>query len=251
MGGETRIPAASALLPPLPPGEGRGEGEPPHAPTRETTSRRRNLWLPLSRPRRRGHPLPVGEGTGSAPVFAEGVADDTNGQTLAPARAAALLPADLLQPGELIILLLKPSPWYILLAPLGSLAAMTILILAAMVLTARLQVQIGHRDLFLLWVALVGARLFWQFLDWLGRIFVLTDRRVVRVKGVLRINVFETPLRNIQHTYALFSLRERFLGLGTIAFATSGTAFIECAWDMVARPLAVHREVVRALGRYR
>jgi hypothetical protein len=167
------------------------------------------------------------------------------------ARAVGLLPADLLQPGEIVILFLKPSPWYILLAPLGSLAATTILVLLAIVISDRFNLRISQRDLVLLGIGLVGVRLFWQFLEWLSRIYVLTDRRIIRVKGVLRVQVFETPLKQVQHTYALFSIRERLFGLGTMAFTTAGTAFIEATWEMVARPLQVHKQIVQTLNRYR
>lgn len=170
---------------------------------------------------------------------------------LQSARAAGLLPADLLQPGEIIILFLKPSPWYILLAPLATLTAITILVLVALQVADWLHIGIDRRDLILLGVALVGIRLFWQFLEWLSRLYVLTDRRVIRVKGVLRVQVFETPLKNVQHTYALFSIRERFFGLGTMAFTTAGTAFIEATWEMVAKPLQVHKQIVQTLNRYR
>ena len=80
---------------------------------------------------------------------------------------------------------------------------------------------------------------------------MLTDRRIVRVKGVLRVNVFETQLQQIQHTNTTFSLRERLLGLGTIHFATAGTGGIEASWEMVSHPLEVHRIVVQTLDRYR
>lgn len=169
-------------------------------------------------------------------------------------RIAAMLPAELLQPGETIILLIKPSPWFILLEPLRA----VMVLLTLMVLTAWLGRRdllptqlIGQRDLILLCIGLLGIRLFWQFLEWLSRVYVLTDRRVVRVQGVLRVFVFETALKNVQHTNASFSVRERLMGLGTISFATSGTAFTEATWRMVAHPLEVHRIVVQTLQRYR
>ncbi len=203
-------------------------------------------------------PMPKSPSSPPSPAPAP-MAEATNGEAvnghddavLESARAAGLLPADLLQPGEIIILLIKPSPWYILLAPLGTLAAITILVLLAIVISQRLQLPISQRDLILLGVGLVGVRLFWQFLEWLSRIYVLTDRRIIRVKGVLRVQVFETPLKTVQHTYALFSIRERLFALGTMAFTTAGTAFIEASWDMVARPLQVHKQIVQTLNRYR
>ena len=70
-------------------------------------------------------------------------------------------------------------------------------------------------------------------------------------KGVLRVAIFETALKDIQHTECFFSIRERLLGLGTITFATSGTAMIEAMWRMVADPMQVHQTVVKTLSRYR
>lgn len=169
------------------------------------------------------------------------------------ARAAALVPEELLQPGEIIILLLKPSPWYILLGSLRSIVIIFLLYLLAQSMREPIYNWVGlaHRDLVVLAVAAVGVRLFWQFLEWLSRVYILTDRRVVRIKGVIRIYVFEASLKQIQHTNVYMSLRERIFGLGTIAFTTAGTAGVEASWLMVSRPMEVHRKVVQTLQRYR
>ncbi|MEL7089313.1 MAG: PH domain-containing protein, partial [Planctomycetota bacterium] len=98
---------------------------------------------------------------------------------------------------------------------------------------------------------LIFARLFWQFLEWLSRVYVLTDQRVVTLGGVLRVRVFEAPLNNLTHNELLFSLRERFFALGTLAFYTAGSGLAEAYWVMVARPLEVHAKVVETLKRYR
>lgn len=165
--------------------------------------------------------------------------------------AADMLPAELLQPGEIIILLLKPSVWYVVLGSLRELAIIGVLLTLGLWLGAAGHLNLSDRDLILFAIGLVAVRLFWQFLEWLSRVYVLTDRRVIRVKGVLRISVFEAPLRQVQHTSARYSIRERVFGLGTIGFATAGTGLIEAAWVMIARPLEVHRTVVEALNRYR
>lgn len=166
-------------------------------------------------------------------------------------RTYALLPSSLLQDGEVVILLLKPSPWYLLLGSLKSLAGVAIVLAAVLWLDSLGYRFVGRRDLVLLAIFVVGGRLFWQFLEWLSRIYVLTDRRVIRVKGVIRVQIFEAQLSQIQHTETLFSLRERLFGLGSIGFATAGTAVTEAYWEMLARPLDVHRIVVQTLSRYR
>lgn len=177
----------------------------------------------------------------------------SNGET-APtdmrARAGELLPAQLLQPNEIIVLLLKPSPWFILLAPLRSLSILVLFTAAMIALDYTELWGASNRDLAVLGFVLIGLRIIWQFLEWLARVYVLTDQRVIRVKGVLRVQVFETRLDQVEQTELLLSLRERLFALGTITFATAGTALVELWWTMVARPLEVHQRVVETINRY-
>ncbi len=174
-----------------------------------------------------------------------------NGQQALDARAALLLPAQLLQPGELIVLVLKPSPLMVVLAPLKQL---TVIVLLA-TLGATIAHQLGHHEtasrILLAGLAIVTGRVFWECLEWLGRVYVLTDQRVIRVGGVLRVSVFEAGLQQVQHSEVYLSLRERLFNLGTIGFNTAGTAMTEAYWQMVANPLEVHRTVVNVLRRYR
>ena len=167
-------------------------------------------------------------------------------------RATALLPAELLQPGEVIVLLLKPSPWLIILIPLRFIA---VTLLGATLITLLqdkgLPLGIDRNDLIIATLGIVGVRLFWQMLDWFGRVYVLTDQRVIRVKGVLNVQVFECPLQKIQQTDLILPLVQRVFWLGTIGFATAGTAGHEAFWLMVAKPLEVHAKVVETLRRYR
>ncbi|XAL98780.1 PH domain-containing protein [Phycisphaeraceae bacterium D3-23] len=168
------------------------------------------------------------------------------------AQAAVMLPAQLLQPGEVIILLLKPSPLFIVLAPLRTI----IVILLGVLLLGQFQARginlgLSHADLVLAGAGLIGARLFWQVLEWLNQIYVLTDQRVIRVRGVLNVRVFECPLKNIQQTDLILPLLQRLFGLGTIGFATAGTAFHEAFWLMLSKPLDAHQKIVETLRRYR
>lgn len=183
----------------------------------------------------------VHDAAGAEPELAEASRPDV----------AALLPEELLQPGELIVLMIKPSPWYILLGSLRALVIIALLAMAVSCLTQYDLVNISRQDVILAAAGLMIVRLFWQLLDWLCRVYVLTDRRVIRVKGVVRVEVFEANLKKVQNTTCYFSLRERLFGLGTIGFATAGTATYEAYWLMIARPLHVHQTVVQTLERYR
>ncbi len=177
---------------------------------------------------------------------------DATPTTPQAAHAATLLPPEILQPGELIILLLKPSAWFILLDCLRFMAVVGILALGLLWLSpAGLEKYLGRRDIVVCGVAICAVRLFWQFLVWLSHVYVLTDRRVIRVQGVLRVHVFEAALKQVQHTSAYFSIRERIFGLGSIGFATAGTDRMDAWWRMVANPLEVHRIIGQTLSRYR
>ena len=167
-------------------------------------------------------------------------------------RAPSLLPANLIQGDETIILLLKPSPLYIVLSSLETLVAIG-LVTAAMVWARHFFNIQAYKDdgMIALAMGLAAVRLAWQAMDWLCRTYVLTDRRIVGIEGILRVQLFQTELRNLQHTNVFFSVRERLFGLGTLSFSTSGTAWPEAYWLMVHRPLAVHRRVIQAMHRYR
>ncbi|MEM8737080.1 MAG: PH domain-containing protein [Planctomycetota bacterium] len=166
-------------------------------------------------------------------------------------RAATMIPAQLLQPGEIIILRLKPHPLYMVLSPLKTLVIMTLVTLLGVRLARNAEAYDLAQNLVVIGGLLVVARLFWQFLEWLSRVYVMTDQRVITVAGVFRVRVTDTPLSRITHSQLFFSLRERFFALGTLGFNTAGTALTEAYWVMVAQPLEVHAKVVETLKRYR
>ncbi|MBB6430489.1 PH domain-containing protein [Algisphaera agarilytica] len=177
--------------------------------------------------------------------------DGSIDQDASAVRAATMIPAQLLQPGEVIILLLKPHPLYILLWPLKTLTIMTLFTLLGVLFARDAEAYDLAQNIVIAGVLLITARLFWQLLEWLSRVYVMTDQRVITVAGVLRVRVFETTLQNITHSELLFSLRERLFALGSLGFFTAGTAIAESYWVMVAQPLDVHAKVVETLKRYR
>ncbi|MEM6505424.1 MAG: PH domain-containing protein, partial [Planctomycetota bacterium] len=168
------------------------------------------------------------------------------------ARANAMLPAELLQPGEVIILLIKPSPLFILLVPMRFIAIVLLCtLLASQLQNKGISLGLDRYDLIVSAMAIIGLRLFWQMLDWLSHVYVLTDQRIIRVMGVLNVQVFECPLQKIQQTDLILPLVQRLFWLGSIGFATAGTAGHEAFWVMINKPLEVHAKIVETLRRYR
>lgn len=159
--------------------------------------------------------------------------------------------AHLLQPGETVILLLKPSILFVPLASLSSLLGIALATFFLAWLDHRFPRLPGSDHVFITLGILLGAvRLLWQVLEWITRIYVLTDRRIIRRKGVLRVSVFECPLGSIQQTAVFQSLRERVCLLGTVCFATAGAASFIALWEYVASPFEVQRTVAEAIERY-
>ena len=163
------------------------------------------------------------------------------------ARLEALLPRQLLQPTETVRFIAKPSVWFIVLVPLEFLVGVGALGFAGYELDQWLNDGALARTILIATFALLALRLTWQFLDWLTRVYVLTDQRVIRVKGVLNVTVFEARLSHIQHTDLLLPLRQRLFGLGTVTFSTAGSGTIEAAWVYLNQPLDAHEAVVTAI----
>ncbi|MBI1372228.1 MAG: PH domain-containing protein [Phycisphaera sp.] len=168
---------------------------------------------------------------------------------LAP--AAAALPADLIQGDEAIILLIKPSPWYILLGSLNTLILIGVLCGVGLLINGRYGLAEYSTDgMVSLAAALALVRLFWQAFEWFSRTYVLTDRRIIRIKGVLQIEIFQAQLTELERPALLYSVRERLFGLGTISFTTHRAVFPSAYWLMVRRPNQTHRVILETMQRY-
>jgi len=166
-----------------------------------------------------------------------------------PGKFDRLLPTDLLGEGEVVVFAIKPSVWMIVFFSFPTVVAAGALAAAVMIFSPHL--QLGSYGGYLIWAcSVVGlGRLAFAFLQWLSRTYVLTDRRVIRVRGVFTIDVFECLLSRIQNTFMVLTLPQRLFRLGDIVFTTAGTGSVEAIWNHCKNPLEVHRQVVAAVGR--
>ncbi|MBC03371.1 MAG: hypothetical protein CMJ34_08740 [Phycisphaerae bacterium] len=158
--------------------------------------------------------------------------------------------ASMLDDGETVLLVARPSLWMV---PLWSLEAFGVIagLVFAFAWAAGFEWSPWtEQQAFGFGLVTIALRLLYQSLDWANRLYVLTDRRVIRRRGILQVDVFEARLDRIQQTSVLQLVRERAFGLGTIAFATAGTSTLDALWEAIADPFEVHSEVTRAIGRY-
>jgi hypothetical protein len=171
--------------------------------------------------------------------------------TIAPARAssslAALLTGHLLQDGEVILLVLKPSLWFILLSSLRWAASIAILMVAAKIYDDALP---GKNALYVeAGVFVMVGRLMFAVLQWMNRLYVLTDMRILRLSGIFSPRLFDCTLRKVAGTRISFTTRERILQLGSIDIVSSDPDCGWAQWQTIAKPRQVHDQIVAAINR--
>jgi hypothetical protein len=171
----------------------------------------------------------------------------TEGAGASPLARADLLPAQLLDGDEIVILAIKPSLWFVLFTSARWLIALGLVVAA----TAWLGVPPGMSKPLVVkaCLALAGARVGFALLQWVSRLYVLTNRRIMRLRGIFNVDLFECQLNKIQNTYLTMAWYERLASLGSISFATAGTGGIEATWANVNNPLEVHERVRSAIHR--
>jgi len=159
----------------------------------------------------------------------------------------ALLTGHILRDGEIVLLTIKPSLWFV---PLQSLvfSAVVVLILGTMEL---LSTSSAHRRLIDLdaVVFLVGMRLMLASLQWIGRLYVLTDQRVLRFSGVFSVDIFDCPLRKIAGVRVTQTFREKLFGLGTLEIHPRDSDRRPSGWQTISRPNDVYAKVMATIQR--
>jgi hypothetical protein len=174
--------------------------------------------------------------------------------TQAPASATALaqeraMARELLEDGEVIHLAIRPSLWFV---PLISGPLVLGALLFAIVLRLegpQLGVYIPPYALAMLWAMAAMARLFAGSIQWLGRLYVLTNRRLITVRGVARFRVFQCPLAKVGGLRVSAGAFERLLGLGTLVFDAPPGAGAIGPWVNLARPQSVSQQIRQAISR--
>ena len=187
-------------------------------------------------------------GTGCCPSDTGGAGAAAPAAEVVPTTSlATLLAGHILRDGEIILLLLRPSRWYILLTSLRFLAAVTILMILAVIFDEKL--GFPSRQYIDLGAFAMSCRLMWATLQWMGRIYILTDLRILRLSGVFAVNVFDCPLRKVARTLLERTVAERLFRLGSIVIVPQDEDKPLGTWRMISQPRQVHEQVLAAISR--
>jgi hypothetical protein len=163
------------------------------------------------------------------------------------ARSRIISPS-LLLPAEVVLFELKPSVWFAIFRSLPVVAVGAILVALGLCVDRwpalrQPAIVIG------MWV--IGLRLALALLQWLGRTYVLTDRRALVQSGVFDVRVEALGLERVENTFVAQAVLQRLLGIGTIFFRTGDGDRGSLAWEHVRRPKKIHAHVVAQIDRWK
>lgn len=143
---------------------------------------------------------------------------------------------DLFSVGERTILVVRPH-----IAKLGGIATRTLIaVIVALVLDSR----VGPADDILFAIALFFlARLGWQVLEYVNDRFVITDRRIFRLSGILTRTVASMPVGKLTDLIYERSIPGRLLGYGTLIVETAGQDQALSTISYLPKPDIVYRTI--------
>jgi hypothetical protein len=163
---------------------------------------------------------------------------------LAPEGAVAM---KFLEGGELILLAIRPSLWFVLLVSGRMILGATLVAVVLHEAGPHLVVSLPPYALAMLWVIAVLGRLFVASIQWLGRLYVLTNRRVITVHGLTQFEVLQCPLAKVRSVQLSAGVPEKVLALGTLSFDLSEGRAPTGDWVNLARAAKVKQEIERAM----
>lgn len=174
------------------------------------------------------------------------VTPDAPPRTAEAASPWTTLPGGVIDGGEIVMLAIKPSLW----RPVFESAAwiVTSIVLAGTLLWTRKTIPGFSLTTSAQIVLLIGVvRLGWAVVHWVPAWHVLTNRRVIDVRGVRTPRIDSCNLLNIRNTYLNTSSTESLVRLGTILFVTDHPEAPPITWRNITKPDLVHAKIRRAI----
>ena len=178
----------------------------------------------------------------------EGAGAAAAGEGVGVTSLAALLTRHVLRDGELVILILKPSLWFILLSALRFALAVVVVVVGWLVFADRLP-RVAPRVLMELGGIVIAGRLMWSTVQWSSRLYVLTDMRIIRLGGVFNVSIFDCPLRKVARTRLVSPVREKIVMCGTIEIIPADETLPVAQWQTIAKAARVHEVVVATINK--
>lgn len=157
---------------------------------------------------------------------------------------AALLTGHVIQDGEIVQMIVKPSRWFIILNSL-LFSGVVVVVFALLHVTSWHPVE--PRSAIQLMILLIAARMMWSALQWMGRYYILTDHRLIRLSGVFDVQITAIPLRKVSSVRLYRTVSERLLNKGSLEILSPDHPMM--LWQTVSRPKKIHERVYAAVNK--
>ena len=146
-----------------------------------------------------------------------------------------------LESGEAILFAIRPSLWFVLLVSRPFIAGAVLVAGSVLLLDQSSRLWMPPYAVAMLWAMAVMGRLFFGSIQWLGRLYVLTNRRVITIHGLTRFRVWQCPLGKVRSVDLTIGPTERLLGLGTLSLRVVEGAEAVGEWVNLSRPQKVRQ----------
>lgn len=164
--------------------------------------------------------------------------------------AQAVSPHNMLHENEIVILMVRPSVWYIFVT--SSTYIIVVLALALLSETSRvIDKMIGLQTMLTIIAILVACRLLYGVMEWIGYHYILTNCRLITIQGLLQPQIAQTVLGRITDITLTQSLPQKVLRAGTLGFSFEATQMLGGTWHWIRSPQRVEQQIRQAIGRYR
>jgi hypothetical protein len=166
----------------------------------------------------------------------------------AGSRAAASL--QMLGGDEIIQLSIRPSPWCIAIYSAKLVLAMALLAATVVIATRSSPSLAGFACLLAILLITAGGILL-ATLHWASQLYLLTNRRIMRFRGIFSVDVSQCELSQIAEVRRLAAWYHPLFGLGSLYMCPLSGDRPAIRWEHVARPAEIHAIVEQAVARAR
>ena len=168
-----------------------------------------------------------------------------------PAQVNVAAAEELLDGGEVILLATRPSGWFVLLTSWPVLAVAMLVCVVTAIGHKASSISLPWRSVFFVCGVVTSVRLALACAEWVGQLYILTTRRVLRLSGVVKATIDACPLQKIAETVTAASGTEKVLGVASLLFKDDQGQTLEPIWTCLARPDEIREAVENAIERAR
>jgi hypothetical protein len=159
------------------------------------------------------------------------------------------VPAEILGGGELVLLATRPSAWFILLVSWPMVAPAGVAGVALALAGHYWRLSTPYEVTAILCLAAGFLRVAVAAFQWMGRLYVLTNRRLLWISGISHVDMSDCMLTTIAAVSMCATRGEHLVGIGNLIFERRTGGEHPHAWMCLANPAQVQQKIEQAISK--